>query len=92
MKIYHDLPSEGGILPHTSAPPNGSELVARLADYGAATGALEAELTPAALVRLAEVLEATTRLGHALKMGPHHRARLLQATLEDLLPDEEVAA
>lgn len=92
MKTYHRLSSEGSILPNIPAPPEGSDLTARLAAYGSATDALRAELTPAALVRLAEVLEATLRLGLVLKMSPHHRTRLLQATLEDLLPDEEVAA
>lgn len=89
MKTYHQPPTEGGILPYIPAPPEGSELVARLAAYGKATEDLVAELTPAALARMAEMLEATLRLGLVLGMSPHHRTRLLQATLEDLLPDEE---
>lgn len=92
MKTYHRLSSEGSILPNIPAPPEGSDLTARLAAYGAATEAFAQELTPAARCRLAEVMEATLRLGLALGMSPHRRLGLLQATLEDILAPEGVAA
>jgi len=41
---------------------------------------------------MAEVMEATLRLGIALGMSPHRRLGILQATLEDIVNGGEVAA